>query len=293
MAEAVLAQNDTEQSAERIVRSVGIPPMPAVLQELQIECGRDIPDFNRIEALVTRDVGLAAALLKTINSPLFGLSRKATSIKQALQFIGLRRLTPLVRSLLLRSAFQGCDQISMERFWDFSGQMALATAFFARRLPGVDADEAHSFGLFRDCGIPVMMLRFPDYKRTLGSANADPLRVFTEVEQCTHGTDHATVGFLLAKGWGLPLSLCQAIRWHHDGSAMEGDSGLPPVTQHLIALSLCAERALQLKTGQSQTAEWEKLGTMVLEHLGVDESEFEEWCADLYQAMREEAEADA
>ena len=69
------------QEAERVVRSIQLPPCPAILTKLVREMRLDEPDLKRFDALISSDVGLAAALLKTVNSPFYGLQRKATSIR--------------------------------------------------------------------------------------------------------------------------------------------------------------------------------------------------------------------
>src|SRR5688572_3920629 len=101
-------QSDLEtlnREAEGIARSIGIPPCPAILTRLVRETRSDDPDFARLGELIGGDVSLAAAMLKTVNSPFYGLRSKATSIRQALVLMGLRNVTNLVTGLLLRQAF--------------------------------------------------------------------------------------------------------------------------------------------------------------------------------------------
>src|SRR5262249_39116975 len=100
--------------AEQIVKSIGIPPCPALLAKLVREMRNDDPDFAKLGELIGSDVSLAAVLLKTVNSPFYGLRAKATSIRQALVFVGLRNVTQLVTGLLLRQAFPAGANARME-----------------------------------------------------------------------------------------------------------------------------------------------------------------------------------
>lgn len=59
-------------------------------------------------------------------------------------------------------------------------------------------------------------MRFPDYRSTLRVANQSAATSFTEVEQAAHDTDHALIGALMARRWGLPKVVSDAIRLHHD-----------------------------------------------------------------------------
>lgn len=264
-----------DQEMERVVKAVGIPPRPAILVQLDAEMQKDDPNFRRIEQLVTSDVGLSAALLKTVNSPFFGLRSKATTIGQAIPVLGLSTLARTITGLMLRKVFSSAGQINMERFWDASAKVALTTAFIAKQLPGMNLDEAYTFGLFQDCGIPILIQRFQNYKQTLGFANQSLDRKFTEIEDEHHQTNHATIGYLLTKSWNLSTELSSAIRFHHE-YAMILESQLPVESQHLIALALLAERAIQLHTGLSNSVEWRKGGDIVLQHLGLSGGEFDE-----------------
>ena len=79
---------EIEQEADRIVREIGIPPCPAILTKLLREMREDEPDYIKASKLISTDVGLAGAMLKTVNSPFFGLRTKATTVNQALQLMG-------------------------------------------------------------------------------------------------------------------------------------------------------------------------------------------------------------
>ena len=41
------------------------------------------PDTGGVANLISRDVGLSAAILKVINSPFYGMNRRISEIKQA------------------------------------------------------------------------------------------------------------------------------------------------------------------------------------------------------------------
>ena len=95
------------------------------------------------------------------------------------------------------------DGPTLTSFWDVSGKRSNAMRCLARELPGVEVDIAQSFGLFRDVGIPLLMQRFPEYGWVLRDCNSNPGRSFTEVERAQIETDHALVGSLMARSWGI------------------------------------------------------------------------------------------
>jgi len=135
--------------------------------------------------------------------------------------------------------------------------------------------------LFRDCGIIILLCRFPDYAASLARANQNAELSFTSVEQLDFPTDHSVIGALLAQNWWLSDEMCQAIRHHHDRHAIDMfDSGLPMGSRYLIALSQTAEYLLQQVSGASQTREWEKLGRSCLRLLNLDEADLPELCVE-------------
>ncbi|NVO05816.1 MAG: HDOD domain-containing protein [Rhodoferax sp.] len=178
---------------EEVAKHIGIPPRPVVVQQLQTELGKADPDLQKAAHIVGLDVALTVTVLKVVNSPLYGLSRRAESIEQAVMYIGLKQLSILVTALSVRSVLKG-DAQALARFYDTSSKRAYAMSRMAKATRTVDVGLAQSFGLFCDVGIPLLRNKFPNYTETLQIANLDVERSFTEIEQAAHNTDHALIG---------------------------------------------------------------------------------------------------
>lgn len=264
-----------EAETDTLIRSIVIPPRPALLVEVQAEVATDDPDVGRIAQLVGRDVALTAGVLRSVNSPSFALSRKAGSLSEAIALLGLRRIGVLVTAFALRQAMQG-EGTQLTRFWDVSGKRSYALARLAASLRGVAPDTAQSFGLFCDVGIPLLMQRFPDYGATLRSANQADAAPFTEIEQAAHRTDHTLVGALVARAWGLPQQVCDAIRLHHD-YAIFHHPAIDAGVQRMVAMGLLAELAIQRFAGLNQSLEWVKGGEQAIGLLMLTETEVQDW----------------
>lgn len=273
------------------VRQIGIPPRPAILDAIAVEMRKAEPDFRRLATLICADVGLAAGLLKTANSPFFGFRTRARTVVQALMMLGLDIAGRAIAGLILRKMFLASP--AMERFWDASARVAQASGWLVGRLGGGDgdgvrSDEAYTFGLFRDCGIPLLLRKYPAYEALLQRANGESLRSFTAVERDALPTDHAIVGSMLAQSWWLPEETWQAVRSHHDFVALNaGGGGLPPASLRLIALAQLAEHLVQRLTGLSQTREWDKMGGACCAVLGVDGDELERLAEEARPAVAE------
>lgn len=269
-----MTQQLTADAAEAVLKSISIPPRPAVLATLMKEKMSPDPSLTRLAEVIQSDLSLLAALLKTVNSPLYGLKRSIGSAQQAVQVLGVSNTVSLATSMVLRNTIS-VPKISLERFWDTATTVALIASAIAQRMPDVSKDEAYTFGMFQDCGIPLMMMRFPDYKDTLRLANAATEKSFTEVEEEHHNTSHVSVGYLLARSWYLPEPLCEAIRNHHDWSIFTSNSN--DVDGHvctLIATTRLAEHISHTFLRMSEDIEWARHGKHVLDYLGLTDTEY-------------------
>lgn len=263
--------NPLNREFQSALRDNRIPPCPIALERIAHEMERTEPDFRHLTQIISSDVALAAGLVKLANSPYFGAQRRISSVSEALLLLGLDTASQAVACIALAEAFP--NMRSMERFWDSSAQIANLSGWLAnhRQWPGVRPQEAYTYGLFRDCGIAVLLQHFPDYTRILQSANSEQFRTFTDVEDELLPTNHVVMGSLMTQSWWLPDNICKAVRHHHE-IPEEPELQQAPF-RYLVAISQLAEHLLQQSTGRSRTHEWDKLGAACLEQLGIEESE--------------------
>jgi len=254
---------------------IGIPPCPEILVRIMSEMHKEEPDYHRLSNIISADVALSAGLIKTTNSPYFARSQRARSVHDALTVLGLRVASHTIAGIILRNIFPNTP--NMVRFWDASARTARLCAWLAQKLDigSFNSDDAYTFGLFHDCGIPVLMGHFPNYKEVLAQANRDSKNEFTASEEAQLKTNHAIVGSALAQSWFLPEDMCLAIRHHHDLTALSPNSILPQSNRLFIATTQFAEHFSQQQLGLDITQEWPKFGTASLEALQIDEDDLE------------------
>ena len=268
---------------DALMRSIRIPPRPGLLVDLQRELAQADPSPRRIARIIGNDVGMSGALLKLANSPYFGALRKAKSVEQAINFLGLNQCAALLTGLLARAAIEG-NESDLSTFWDVSARRAQALVFTSRKLRIAPPDIAHTFGLFCDIGVPLLMNRFPDYQTTFEVASNDPDRVFTTIEDARHSTNHAAIGCLLARNWGLSPDVSWAILHHHDYAVLD-DAATDDAVRSLVALSVLAEQGIQRYHGNGVSLEWEKGGARACSHLGLSPDETADLLDELHESF--------
>lgn len=249
-----------------IISRLSIPPCPQVLRALLSEFHAESVDFQRVVRLISGDVSLAAAMIRAANSPVFALRHRIQGVQQAVTVLGLKHVTQMVAGLELERLLSA--GISMERFWERSNLHAVCCAALARHCRGVAPEDAYTYGLFHDCGIPILMQYFADYKQTLAQAN-HASRPVPEVEHERHGTSHVAVSSLLAADWQLAEPVLSAIRNHHDPILLEDEEEPGPV-KTLIALSILADHLVARFLQVEDESEWFAWGLQAMDYLGFD-----------------------
>jgi len=265
--------NQPVELEQAFVKNLAIPPRPQVVSMLFEEMSRDEPDLRRVAKVISADVGIAGAMLKTVNSSAFGLSRKATSVAQAIDLLGMRNVSGIATGLAIRHSISGAANAALDRFWDSAEKTAIISAHLARVLREVPADEAYTLGLFHDCGIPLLLRQFPAYKETLARANRSAERSFTQTEEAEVGTHHAAVGYFLARSWHLSEPLSMAILRHHDIEAF-ADASVPGAVRSFIGIIHLAEHIQHLMMRSTVDVEWVKFEAVVLRHFSLGEEDF-------------------
>lgn len=275
----LLAPDDSSslagEVASRIVADLGIPPCPALVTELLDEARREDPDFPRIAAIIAHDPALAAALLKTVNSPFYSVVVKAKTVQQALLFLGLRSAVRIVTGLAMRHAFPASLAAVADPIWTHAARLAPVLGHLAQATRRADRDDAYTFGLFRDGGTLLFAAKHgARYAESLREQGFPHTLTLLTLEAGLAGTDHAHAGAALAASWYLPETLCQAVRYHHDGRALA--EGLPLVSREarvLVALGFLADHVLAADPSPVAAVVWSRWKPQVLDVLGLDEDD--------------------
>ncbi len=273
-----------ELSAEQIqqaLQGISVPPQPQIMVDLQMEQYMPDPDLEVIARLISQDPGLSGALLKIVNSPYYGLSNKIASIQRAVNLLGSRSIINLINAQSIKGEMSDDTIVTLNRFWDTAQDVAMTCLTLAKRTGSQAVDEAYALGLFHDCGVPLMLKRFPNYMAVLEEAyaNAGPDCRVVDTENNAFNTNHAVVGYYTAKSWRLPEHVTDAIANHHNALAIFSDeSSRNPQLKNLLAILKMAEHicsSYRVLGNQTVDHEWNAIGHLVLDYVGLSDYDFE------------------
>jgi HD-like signal output (HDOD) protein len=276
-----MPQELSAEYIQHVLQGISVPPQPQIMVDLQMEQVMPSPDLQAIAKLIGQDPGLSGALLKLVNSPFFGLANRIASIQQAVNLLGCNTVINLINAQSIRGELTDEAIVTLNRFWDTAQDVAMACLNLAKRIGYHAPDDAYALGLFHNCGIPLMLKRFPNYMVVLEEAYAsatDERRV-VDTENRLLNTNHAVVGYFTAKSWNLPLHLCEAIASHHNALAIfTEDASRDAQLKTLLAILKMAEHICashRVLGNQAEDHEWQSIERLVLEYVGLSEYDFE------------------
>jgi HD-like signal output (HDOD) protein len=168
---------------------------------------------------IEADPGLAAQVLKFLNSSAFGFSSSISNIRQGIALVGIR----IVKNFVLwRAVFSLIPKSKSNKFdvallWQDSLRRAMFTRYLLHELKQGDAEIAFAGALLQDMSIPVLLkLKHTEYDGILDTAAKSADARLSDLEQQKFGWNHANAGFLLGQHWRLPELLTELIGSHLD-----------------------------------------------------------------------------
>ncbi len=275
--------NLDEKKISAGVSGFQVPVKPEILTSIDKLMAENEPDIDKIAALISSDVGLSASILKIINSPMYGMNRGISKIKQAVMMLGLKTINSLVTAILLKQSFSGKSSISLERFWDDANDIANAMIFIGNKVKTkIPVEMLYTIGLFHDCGIPLLALKYEDYKDVLIEANGSD-NSFITVEEKHYQTNHAVLGYYISSSWHLPKEICQLILQHHDNRYLHSDVDY----EYKIAFAAlkAAENMVERAKRFNYSKGWQESEELILDVLGISVVDYADLDADFSESF--------
>ena len=206
------ASKDSDMSVDPKLRSlrIDLPTQPAALMRLASLLGNDRSAVQQVAGLVESDMALAAAVLKAVNSSLYGLSGRVQTVRQAITYLGTREVAAVAYEIGLRAVFPASPEI--EPLWQRASQRGMLMGRLGEAL-NVDPWTAHSAGLFEECGKAVLFRHAPvRYLPLLLGAQDDAELCYLEHRE--YGVSHDALGAALCESWGLASAAVHSVRHH-------------------------------------------------------------------------------
>ncbi|MBW2086075.1 MAG: HDOD domain-containing protein [Deltaproteobacteria bacterium] len=205
----MMERSELKRNIQRIKNLPTIPPIVAKISKMVESPTTSSADVGKV---ISQDQVLSAQILRMANSPFFGMSRKISSVTQALVILGF----DVIKGLVLTSSVFEMMQKSIVGLWEHSIGSAATARVLANLVGQSEEEEVSVAGLLHDLGKVVMSVQLEDKARDEIVALVQKKKTSRyEAENEVLGFTHAQVGLWLAEHWKLPQSLAEPMCYHH------------------------------------------------------------------------------
>lgn len=228
-------QERRKKSELALANVYNLPAMSTTMLEVSKLLDDPSTNTTALSRIIGRDQGLSTKILSIANSPLYGLTRKVSTIDFAILIIGYQDIKNIVVALTMVDSFKnkGDKYLDQKSFWEHSMLAGTASKRIAEDLGLRIGSEAFVAGLLHDLGVPVMHKFFKQEFENIVNDFRENGTPILEAEIKELGLDHQDIGQFLSNKWSLPEHLSNAVLNHHNPGKAEEDKELTAVV-HLV-----------------------------------------------------------
>ncbi|MHB8910074.1 MAG: HDOD domain-containing protein [Syntrophales bacterium] len=208
-----------------------------------------------LSVMITSDPLLSAKVLQVANSPYYGMEQKLNSISHAIMIIGMVNLKAIiyhegVLQVLKEKSFR--NNPTMQTIWQHANYTSIYASYLHYLFDGLNMGNLFTLGLLHDIGKFIMMKLTPLPERSVEAIRKySPDWTMSEEEE-VFGINHALVGRMALRQWGLSPLIIETVTLHHAPvCCAPAELGLDDeILQYLLVVFL-ADQAARLFAGRS------------------------------------------
>jgi HD-like signal output (HDOD) protein len=206
--------------ADLLAAAESVEPLPHTVARLATLVADPNSDIREISETVSLDVSLTADVLRRANSAALGHRANITSVRDAVVRLGPSTLLSLtVASRVGSRMLQALPAYGLQpgALWERSVAASIAAEVIRSRARVPVPAEVGTAALLHDFGMVVLARHFgKQILDSLALAAATDRMDLLETERVVFGLTHADIGGTVAEAWGLPLTIVDGIRDHHE-----------------------------------------------------------------------------
>lgn len=206
---------------QKVLNCRQLPTLPAVaMKVVELTSSNDV-SMKALAEAIQNDQALAAKILRTVNSSLYGLRTRCTSINQAIIMLGLSAVKSLALGFTLVTAIKNSDtgDFDLSDHWRRALYTGIAARNIASKARMPNAEECFLGGLLQDLGTIALYQtlggKYLDIMRKTGGDH----RKLAKFELEALELQHPDVGAMLATRWKIPEQLVMPIKYHERPTA--------------------------------------------------------------------------
>lgn len=240
---------------------IELPASPAATLRLTALLADEDTSVPEVAEVIEGDLALASAVVRTVNSAMFGVLRRVETVAEAVLYLGMREVAAITLELGLRTRFPASPE--MNRLWEAARLRGLLMGRAAVTL-GLHAWRAQSAGLFAQSGQAVLCVHAPQvYPPLLAAQQPGPAgtAALLAAETAAFGLSHDVLGASLCRAWGLAGDVADYVRDRTQPCATWAPR--PQAVRALLVLGAVVDAQMADPSGQAAqqaATEWATLG---------------------------------
>lgn len=199
-----------------------LPPLPASIVKIQELCMSNDTDINELSKVIESDPMLSANILKSVNSPLYGMSKEISSIPQAVMLFGIS----MIRGFAAANAIKKAMVIDLSPYGktidDLSHLSTQQSALVREWYRNVDKTM---LPLLQSGAFLMELGKLPASLKVIASGEFEKFaaemlgeKPIVEIERCYLGLSSYEIAAMMFEHWNFESALTNALREISDPS---------------------------------------------------------------------------
>jgi putative nucleotidyltransferase with HDIG domain len=201
-------------------KSNQFPTLPTIYTSLMQVMSNPRSSIKDLADVIIKDQASVVKLLRVVNSPIYGLQGKVTSVNQAILYLGFNEVKTILLALSVMDIYakiKKSEKFDVVELWKHSITVGVISRIIAAKLQVQDTENYFIGGIIHDIG-KLFFVHFFDeiYYKAIENSYNNEIHL-TRSEEEIFGVNHCIIGAELAKKWNLPLQLKNVIEYHEQG----------------------------------------------------------------------------
>ncbi len=209
-----MLESPIDQTLKEISGFISLPEIYLKFRQLMDDPNSRIEEFTEV---ISYDPGLAARILKIVNSVFFGFPGQIESINRAVILLGIGQLHDMILGTSAVKLLDiSNDLVPLKTFWRCSLFTAILARLLAVDLKIIKGERLFIIGLLHEIGHLVIYAKYPGEAKLVIEQYQTGLQPIHEVESKLFGFHYGELGAGLMAHWQLPIHFQQITQFQPD-----------------------------------------------------------------------------
>lgn len=214
-----------EEIWQLLDNKVNLPSPPAIAVQILSTVQKEDFSLDDLEKIISADPALTSKMLRLANSSFYALPHEISNISRALAVLGTNVIKNIALSFVIAADLRNSEEsyFDFDYFWRRSVTTAVAAELVFEAI-GQKDEDIFVTALLQDIGVLVLYLsQGTSYVDLIKKAANDESLCLMMAERDFFQFDHQYFGALLLEDWGIPNSITEPIRYHHEPDRAPND----------------------------------------------------------------------